>query len=336
MALNLQLILPIVAPLRPFPEQRQSHDDTLAELAGLADGLKPFDKFFGEASIGLRIVREPQSEPMLRELWSVPNKFREYSFLFVEIDGLAKAEHTYKDIADTENLSSEGGENLSRQSALDDFLFEANLIFLAANIARPGSVSADAGYSFIDGLQIGTTEPFFAEDFYSAVTAAKEFNWPKLLDLNFHQAWIWLPQSGAITDGMGVGRAGRAIAALSHVTTSSQNRTSSIDLFWILLGLEALYCKGTNHLQKQLLEKTEIILGPRGTEKRGFQDIYDFRSRLIHGDKDIPLRFTEFDAVEKYEQFHDSLYKNEDLAFATLVATLQRMAANNLKQLKFD
>jgi hypothetical protein len=120
------------------------------------------------------------------------------------------------------------------------------------------------------------------------------------------------------------------------LTTPDLSSTSSIDLVWILLGLEALYSKGNVGLKEQLLGKTEALLGPRTENKKAFGTVYDFRSRFLHGDVDLPLRFTEFDAVQKYEDFHVELSRNEHLALAVLLSTLQWMVSRNATELVFE
>lgn len=139
-----------------------------------------------------------------------------------------------------------------------------------------------------------------------------------------------------LVDGIGVGRVGRALAAVSHLTTSHLKSTSSIDLVWILLGLESLYSKGNIGLKEQLLGKTEALLGPRTENKKAFGIVYDFRSRFLHGDVDLPLRFTEFNALKKYEDFYDELSRNEHLALAVLLSTLQWMICHNATELVFE
>jgi hypothetical protein len=84
------------------------------------------------------------------------------------------------------------------------------------------------------------------------------------------------------------------------------------------------------------MQKTEVVLGPRLENKKAFGAIYDFRSRLLHGDVDIPLRYTQWDGVKKYESFRDELVESEGLALATLIATLQRMLAQAQTDLKFQ
>ena len=212
---------------------------------------------------------------------------------------------------------------------------EANLFMLAANIARPGTLSASEGFAFADGALILQTKPFYAERLSNCVNAATKLGWPRFTPVSIRDVWEWMRTSCVIKDGVGTDSMGRALSALSHLTSESLNDSSSIELVWILLGLEALYSKGNVGLKEQLLAKTEPILGRRIENKKAFGAVYDFRSRLIHGDIDIPMRFTSHDAVPAFEEFQSELSRNESIALAALIATLQFMTARNLRSLVF-
>ena len=64
------------------------------------------DDSFGDALMKLRIVRDPAVEPLFREIWTVPNKLREYSLLVVEIDGTSCAEHIYRGVDLSERMTT--------------------------------------------------------------------------------------------------------------------------------------------------------------------------------------------------------------------------------------
>lgn len=110
---------------------------------------------------------------------------------------------------------------------------------------------------------------------------------------------------------------------------------SGISLIWSLLGLEALYGKGSTGLKEQLVGKTEAFLGERTENKKRFGAMYDFRSRFIHGNIDIPFRYSPYDAISEFQEFHSDLYSRGQIALAALIATLQRMAANGWYDLRF-
>lgn len=335
MALDITLLLPIMAPLPMDADLRSLQNMCLTELAGL-ETLPPLDSAFGGSLMRIRWVDDPAKEPLLSGIWKQPPRVRDYSLLIVEID----AENCARSIADSSQIPEDDPfeTNLhivSEQVSTYVFQHEINNVLLIANILYPGAISAIEGYVMVNGEPAGGTSPFYAEHLFGAVMAATDLGWPKFYAIPFVDAWRWLRHSGALSDGIGIGRLGRAIAALSHLTTSNFEPTSSVGLVWILLGLEALYSRGNVGLKEQLLGKTESILGPRTENKKVFGGVYDFRSRLLHGDVDIPLRYSPFDAVKKFEDFHDELMKSEDLALATLIATLQWMARNDTQEMDF-
>lgn len=337
MRLPLTLILPIMAPLPRDRAQRELQDEALDDLR-IAPQLLPLGSDFGGSSIQIRVADDPSQEPLLKGAWEAPIQVRQYRLLVVEVDVHTCAENIRRgvDASTEEEFTVKEVIRLSQQHAITCLQLEVNTILLLANILRPGSLSADVGYAFIGDEQCGTTKPFFAEHLFSAVEASREQGWPPLFKADFLSGWKWLRETFALVDGIGVGRIGRALAAVSHLTTPDLRSTSSVSLVWILLGLEALYSKGNVGLKEQLLGKTEAILGPRKENKKAFGIVYDFRSRFLHGDVDLPLRFTEFDAVQKYEDFHAELYRNESLALAVLLATLQWMVTRNATDLAFE
>lgn len=337
MTLPLSMILPIMAPLPINRAQRDLQDRALEELRHLRE-LRPLDPTFGDSMLSIRVVDDPEEEPLLAGIWEKPAQVRQYRILIVEIDAeeCTKTIREESDAAALAYFAPEELPSLSEQEAVSLLQLEVNTLLLLANILNPGALSAEAGYVFIGGEHFGSTTPFFAEHLFFAVEASRKLGWPPIIDVDLLQGWTWLRESGALIDGIGVGHIGRALSAVSHLTTQDLTSTNSIDLVWILLGLEALYSKGNVGLKEQLLGKTEALLGPRTDNKKAFGIVYDFRSRFLHGDVDVPLRFTDFTAIKKFEDFHAELSRNEDLALAVLLSTLQWMISHSSKELLFE
>ena len=333
--LMLTVALPIMAPFARDEEHLQLQNNVFAELQSLGT-IAPINKYFGESTIGIRVLNNPSEEPLLKGIWKVPNPNRQYRLLVFEIDGQACFEQILREVSAETRLTEEEITSLSQMHALTCLELEINSLLLLCNILRPGSLSADNGYAFTRKQQCEKTAAFFAEDLFSAVEAAQQLGWPKFYKPTLLQGWNWMRTSGALVDGIGVGPLGRALAAVSHLTAPDLSETSSIELVWVLLGLEALYSRGNVGLKDQLLGKSEALLGPRTENKRAFGVVYDFRSRLLHGDVDLPLRFTKFDAVQKFEDYHAELWRNERLALAVLLSTLQWMVVANVKELNFE
>jgi hypothetical protein len=337
MSLELKLVLPVMAPLSHDEDQLQLQDEALAELQQL-EPISPLDAMFGEARLRTRVISDPSREPGMAELWKEPPGLRKYRFLVLETNGDECADGIFltSQVSASAHFTSDQMVGLSQRGALLCLQLESNTLLLISNVLRPGSLSTIEGFCFVGGEYATRTTPFFAEPLFRAVEAAERLGWPVFSRPSLLQAWTWLRTSGALVDGIGVGRLGRALSAVSHLTSSTLTESSSIDLVWLLLGLEALYSKGNVGLKEQLLGKSEALLGPRLENKKAFGLVYDFRSRLLHGDVDLPLRFTEYNAVKKYEDFWEELTKNEDVALAVLLATLQWMATNSVTELNFE
>jgi hypothetical protein len=313
---RLQLTIPVMAPLRPQSEEGELYAAALTELRNLAN-LPTIDPAFSGAQFSIQVLNAPEDEPLLAGNWKAPYGVRTYALLKFAIDATACVESLRRESEWKHcQLTEKEKERLLLEISADYFEHEVDLFLLAANIVRPGALSAIKGYAFVGHELISTTKPFFAESFYGAVRASKVTGWPKLLSPSVVESWSWLQRSQAVVDGIGVRPLGRALSALSHLTREDLSTSSSVDLFWLLLGLEALYARGNVGLKEQLLGKTEVILGPRTENKKLFGTVYDFRSRLLHGDVDVPLRFSQFDAVEKFERFHEELDSSEELALA--------------------
>jgi len=337
MARSLKILMPVMTPFDSVMKaQFRLHTECLEMLRGLVAPLPTLDPLFGNALLHIHWQEHPEQEPLLTGKWEAPNKARNYSLLVFEIDAqnCEQLIHATTDMNELHRLGIDSHEVI--RYLLPSYLeHEVDCLLLLLNILYPGAISTEQGRVFLDGDEISYTSAFFTEHWFGAVECASKLRWPVFHQTTFTEAWSWLRASQALEEGVGITRLGRAIAALSHLTTDSLQRTSSIELVWILLALEALYTHGRTGLAEQLLGKMEVILGPQVENKKSFSRVYNFRSRLLHGDVDIPLRFTEFDGTKRYETFHDSLFQNEELALAVLLATLQWMAKHQVSELDF-
>lgn len=103
-----------------------------------------------------------------------------------------------------------------------------------------------------------------------------------------------------------------------------------------MLGLEALYARGTDGIGRQLTERTELLLGPRVEHKRAVSNLYAYRSRFLHGDEDLPLGFN----VDSFERIDRPLevknYEHWGYACAILLASIQELVQRNQHTLEFD
>lgn len=291
-------------------------------------------EFVGGSSLKLSLLPGPEDHPWFSEHWTRASSSREYALMVAscEVDGASLGIERALG-----NLSDETPPNLyylRRSLIMEDVEKNVHHLLLAFSISSPGLLTITDGMSFVDGVRFESIRGVYAEHLYHAVEAAKERKWPEIVELDVRKIWHWLAKVPGIEAGVGTGSLGRALAALTHILRHKATDSGSLQLVWSVLGLEALYAKGNTGLCAQLVGKTEALLGPRLQHKKEFGRMYDFRSRFIHGDIDIP--FSYIDAEPDFERFHSDLFGSEDIALATLLATLQKMATMDLYSLDFS
>ena len=86
---------------------------------------------------------------------------------------------------------------------------------------------------------------------------------------------------------------------------------------------------------QQVKEKSQAFLGPQESFKKKMTGMYDFRSRLVHGDLDFPGYPVSFDADTRLAKLDERLRESTALAVAILLATLQELIQRGWSQLHF-
>lgn len=166
---------------------------------------------------------------------------------------------------------------------------------------------------------------------------SKRDGWPPLCRLPIADVDEWLCRIPGVQESMGVDRTGRALAALSCILCRSPDQGSEMGIVWALLGLEALYGEGNQGLSQQILRKSELVLGTKRANKKRLAGVYNYRSRFLHGDIDMPFAFTDnhMDPPD-LGKFMFETYDYWGIATSMLVATLQQMVRLKLVELKFS
>ena len=109
-----------------------------------------------------------------------------------------------------------------------------------------------------------------------------------------------------------------------------------MQLLWGLVGLEALYVKGQSELTKQVQDKSQAFLGRQESFKKALSQMYDFRSRFVHGDLGFPALGLLRDARDEVARFDDDLIKATSIATAVLAATIQQLILRDWSGVDFE
>lgn len=214
----------------------------------------------------------------------------------------------------------------------DEFRDKIYQFLILSQIAKPGSLKLREGDILVNDKLENFFYPFNSLHRLS-LSENKKFKWPQYFEVKIIDAWNWYCKNGFSLQGQSKSKTERAINAFTYLFKDYIGDTE-FDLFWSLVGIEALYCAGKEGLSEQIFTKSQIVLGEITDYKKRLKQMYEFRSRLVHGDLDIPPKHFDFDDTI-HKEFHKNLYDSAILAVAILTATLQTMIMTDKKDLKF-
>lgn len=145
--------------------------------------------------------------------------------------------------------------------------------------------------------------------------------WPIIHILKFEQVWEWLNNRTNFRQGVSKTAIDRALNALTY---TMGEEPSFEQLFFLLIGIEAIYNDNENNgITEQIRVKTEALLKrPEGYRKR-ISKFYNNRSKFIHGKLNFPSKYCPYGGKEFDEFFFNHYIETVDDAKAILIATIQ-------------
>jgi len=213
------------------------------------------------------------------------------------------------------------------------------LIYL--NLAKPGAFDTREGYIITkQKLRSRTTTkisyfPTLINTLPYAIEVAKKYKWPTLKELPIKRTINWLNENWKAFEIMSDNRIQRALNAFSYLFHDNTHDNSPNDLFHALIGIEAIFVQGNSNIQEQVNQKSQILLGRRNDFKKVFTELYDYRSRYIHGQLNFINKYFVDDMGEAIDQM---LNTSEKSAFATaiLIASIQKHIELNKTELEYE
>lgn len=207
-----------------------------------------------------------------------------------------------------------------------------NDIVVAANVANPGSVTSLDGQVTVGNCSATPVLPLSAASVRDAALTSERTGWPRIVSLRFGQVWEWVQRQPGFHAGFSDDPTSRALIALTNVMAS----TDLMQLFWSLVGIEALFVGGSGNIRQKLRRNTEALLGPRRKFGEVIDRMYSIRSELIHGAADIPTPMMANPFKPGVEEYFEGLYETVAVAVSVLVAALQDMARRDWDVMSFD
>jgi hypothetical protein len=340
MEFTASVYAPILAPIgaKDARTLRRRADAAVYEISSLTGQIHATAYVGRTLPLEIAELHSAEESPEFAELWRESASLRAQRFLRftarqeVELDEYRKHLEEQNPHFPPEDLPD--SEVLARDVVTSDVSLAVADLALAAAIATAGAFEIHGRFGFCNGHFIRTESGLSSSSAWAADRTA-ELGWPPLLDLQVKTVWDWLRKLPGFDDGAPRGPAGRAVSALSYIFGGAPAQSPVVDLVWALVGLEALYGIGTTGLKRQLMDKSEIVLGPRTAFKKRFDRIYDFRSRFVHGDIDFPLEYRSDEEFPGLERFEDESVDTMLLAQVILIATVQKLVELNQYELKF-
>lgn len=225
----------------------------------------------------------------------------------------------------------------SDASSFDDYVFTEieNFVFrllVTANIAIPGSMK------IMDGVGYCAPEAQFYHDglIHPIEDAMQTYDSGKfdfLENMDLDKVWKWINQFKSLESGLSATKVERALNAFAHLFIS-ENGTVVEQIVWSVFGLEALFVKGNTGARSQLADKLSSVIGEKYYKQ--IKEAYDFRSRALHGDIELPFPTNIDHDVSPIEHYRDRFSKHSDHMILYLASSLQWLIRHEATDIDYE
>lgn len=243
---------------------------------------------------------------------TIKYQYLEFSFNIENIDEMI--------LKGNENLSENERKSLFLRGAVDLCEDEYKMFVFAFFLAFPVSTGFENGVILVDDKIYSHTDKFI-----------NSFDFEGKETIDFQKCWNYLHDSSKFKFGYSQNNASRFVSILSKMNEIDDIITQ---IFYATMALEAVYARGTSEgIARQIIDKVKIFLNIEIDDKK-LKQLYDIRSRYIHGDTDIELAFLNFDAVPGREW--DKLYALHFYVSEILCKTAKRIIEEDIAKIDFD
>jgi len=221
---------------------------------------------------------------------------------------------------------------LFKKQIAEEFKYQVFHLLVLSNIASPGAIKTREGLILLNRKKYDSFPSIYSIH-RESLDHIKALKWPTYNTLPILRIWDWFKINNFSFHYHSKTKVSRALNAFTYLFNDDPGNLI-FDLFWSLIGIEALYCTSKEGISEQIYEKVQLVLGPVLESKKKIKNMYSFRSRLIHGDLDIPPNNFDYDDPDE-EKFQKGLFNATILAAAILTVTLQEMVLQNRSDLNF-
>lgn len=336
--MQFKAFIPILNPLVILANEKKEEDfirNTFKQMIYELNDEKEYSFYIGEELVNGKICIEEKSRKELEEKYKIKNTFRlKYCLcILIELD-VNRFEDNYfeSELIKKYSYTKEQIVSIRVSNIVEEFKKTINDLRIAINIAFPGFFDTHGGYIYVENEEYDDLETSISGSLLGAILNAREKQWPKVEILTIKQTWNWILKRKDFINAMGSKPIERALSAFTHIFDANNYE----DLFYSLIGIEAIYTSGRQGVLEQLREKSIAIFGEPENYKNSLSKMYDIRSRFMHGTLNFPSKYYIYDGIEEFDEFMRKEYSQcLEMAEALLVATIQQFVINDAEDLNY-
>jgi hypothetical protein len=205
------------------------------------------------------------------------------------------------------------------------------------NICAPGILDLYFA-SIVDSIdeeneEINIAAPELTSSFlYEALKESKSWSYPKINYLPFHDVWGWMNNCKIPGTILAKNPFQKACFLLNQLCNQYDfNIEATLSL---TRGFEAILLDDSESIQRLLKERISLILGVPKENKKWLSNLYNIRSRIIHGD--LPVCRLGNESYLNLEEFLEDFEKPFLLGLSVYIALLQKMIIKKSFAVKFS
>ncbi|NNU76554.1 HEPN domain-containing protein [Clostridium estertheticum] len=222
--------------------------------------------------------------------------------------------------------------------------FEVRLfdLFLAIQISRPGEMDFknvkihkntinDENYKNVGPYYKGLNNPSFTTlEFLDDKDKQKYYH-----QFDFEQVWCWLNNFDEFQTEVPKTKLGKALNYIRYMFIQD----SIMNIIWIIMALESLLVENQTFNRNQLYGKINTLHKYFDIEpfsKKEIKDLYEFRSKIVHGNQMIYRPTLQYNALNDVEVIDNKIEKYGRMAHEMFLLCIRYLIENNKYELSFD
>lgn len=324
----MKLKIDTYLPLRTETSEIDNRiNELVTNLLEVSEKIKlPLDDF-GETNLIIKLVPDKNFKKLKA---SFPNYFTKEILSLLIFNSVIEYEEIY-----TYNLEqfSDWVTNQKLNESYLSSIYRSRLLnfLIFTQLAIPGSLYTYKGF-------LNTNDKFYLDiDEFNSILVGLAFDkqnkWPPIQKIKIDEVWNYIISKTELLTSNSKSNIENGLSSFTYLFDNRANSANS--LFWAMTGLEALYADSNVGVGYQIDRKSKLFLGSPKENKKVLTRLYDYRSKFLHGKKNIPINhgWLSDESIDKHE---DEFSNNALISAKLLTATLQKIIMNKMLDFNFE